>query len=64
MFLKYIIALWATCFDSYRVTSGPQDVDPDIQTFIALWDPQRLQSKMYTLQIYIKHIYTGLLKKK
>jgi len=28
-------------------SSGPQDVDPDIQTFTSLWDPQRLQSKNY-----------------
>jgi len=30
-------------------SSGPQDVDPDIQKFIALWDPQHLQDKKYTL---------------
>jgi hypothetical protein len=33
-------------FESF---SGPQNVDPDIQTFTALWDPQRLQNKIYTL---------------
>ena len=31
-------------------SSGPEDVDPDIQMFTALWDPQRLRNKMYTLQ--------------
>jgi len=30
-------------------SSGPQDVDPDIQKIIALWDPQRLQNKKYAL---------------
>jgi len=32
--------------------SGPQDVDPSIQT---LWDPQRLHSKKYALHINVKH---------
>jgi len=30
-------------------SSGPQEVDPDIQKFNAFWDPQRLQNKKYTL---------------
>jgi SET domain-containing protein len=38
-------------------SSGPQCVDPDIQTFTALRDPQRLQNKKYVLYIYIKHQY-------
>ena len=33
----------------FESPSGPQDVDPDIQTFSALWDPQLLESKMCTL---------------
>jgi len=33
-------------------SSGPQGVDPDIQTFTALWDPQRLQNTKYKLYIH------------
>ena len=33
----------------FKSSSGPQDVDPSIQTFTALWDPKCLQNKMYTL---------------
>jgi len=33
-------------------SSGPQDVGPDIQTFTALWDPQRLQNKRHILNIH------------
>jgi len=36
-------------------SSDPQDVDPSIQPFTALWDPQRLQSKKYALYIKIKY---------
>jgi len=37
----------STHVESY---SGPQDVDPSIQT---LWDPQRLHSKKYALHINV-----------
>jgi len=30
-------------------SSGPQEVDLDIQKFIAIWDPQRLQNKKNAL---------------
>jgi hypothetical protein len=33
-------------------SSGPRDVGPDIQTFTALWDPQRLQNIKHTLNIH------------
>ena len=38
----------------FESSSGLQDAEPDIQTFIALWDPQRVQKDV----IYIC-IYTG-----
>jgi hypothetical protein len=34
---------------SIKSSSGPQVIDPDIQKFNALWDPQRLQKNEYTL---------------
>ena len=44
----------------FRLTSSHlqarQGVDPDIKTFILLWNPQRLQNKKYALYIQIKHI--------
>ena len=33
-------------------SSGPQDIDPSIQT---LWDPERLHSTKYALHINVKH---------
>jgi len=33
----------------FESSSGPQVKDPDVQTSTALWDPQRLQNKIYTL---------------
>jgi len=33
----------------FESPSDPQDIDPEIPTFTALLDPQRLQNKMYTL---------------
>ena len=32
----------------FESSSGPQGIDPDIQTFTALRDPQLLQNRMYT----------------
>ena len=39
----------------FKSSSGPQNIHPDVQTFTALWDPKRLQNKMYTLYKYIKY---------
>ena len=38
-----------------ELSSGPQDVDPDIQTFTASWDSQCLQSKQLCIIHNIKH---------
>jgi len=40
----------------FESSSGPQDVDPDIQKFSELWDPQFLQNKICALYIYIYKI--------
>jgi len=50
-----LVTIWVKCFDSHRVIFRSSGVDPDIQTFTALWDPQRLQNKRHALYIKMKH---------